>query len=119
MNIKTHLTSAYQSVLRPNPWKQDMKQHLLLSSVLVIIFLAQLIVTKSLFRDEQNLDKKSLKRFLSTNQFELEENAGGLSIKIKTKNLRDFLNQADGEVDMDGMEEQRGPIRENNFSRIT
>ena len=96
-----------------------MNQHMLLSFLLVIALVTQLVVTKSLFRDEQNLNKKSLKRFLSTNQFELEETSGGLSIKIKTKNLRDFLNQADREIDIDGMEEQRSLIPENNFSRIT
>ena len=66
--------------------------------------------------DTLEIDKNLLKLFLSrTMQFELENRSVGLSIRVKIKNLEPYETQEEQEHD----DENRKPIHENNFSRIT
>ena len=72
--------------------------------------------------DTLEIDKNLLKLFLSrTKQFELEDRRVGLSIKVKTKNLNKFLGLKPYETqeEQEHDDENRKPIHENNFSRIT
>ena len=69
------------------------------------------------------IDKNLLKLFLSrTKQFELgERSEAGFSIKVKSKNLDRFLRLEPQETqeEQEHQGENRKPVHENNFSRIT
>jgi hypothetical protein len=73
-------------------------------------------------KDPLEIDKNLLKLFLSrTKQFELQDRRVGLSFRVKTKNLNKFLGLEPYETqeEQGHDDENRKPIHENNFSRIT
>ena len=96
-----------------------------LLSSMVLLVIVKFSLSRSIFRGGQTIDKKTLKLFLSsTNDFTLEDSSDGISIKIKTESLKDFLEQEktltanieNNEETNDGVQHM---IRENSFSRIT
>ena len=103
---------------------KTMSLKFLLSSM-VLLVIVKFSLSRSIFRGGQTIDKKTLKLFLSsTNDFTLEDSSDGISIKIKTESLKDFLEQEktltanieNNEETNDGVQHM---IRENSFSRIT
>ena len=69
--------------------------------------------------DALDIDKNLFKLFLSrTKQFKLKDSRSfGLSIRVKTKNLEKFL--ANGKETQKSNDENKNPVHDNSFSRIT
>ena len=68
--------------------------------------------------DTLDIDKNLLKLFLTkTKQFKMEQNSSGFSIRIKTENLNEFLEN--GRQQEESNAENSNLIPDNSFSRIT
>ena len=96
-----------------------------LLSIMVLLVIFDISLSRSIFKGNQAIDKKTLKLFLSrTNDFAFEDGSDGISIKIRTENLKDFLNQekilkTNIENEVDTKDQIQYVFRENSFSRIT